>query len=137
VTIKATLKALESIKDVTPEIAARILYAWNRATREELVDQFECCAQHVRECYNPPSTMSLRRMAIDHLIGTCGVEYLGQSYRTRESVFYCNAGDTYATTILFNGPSMRVGCWGALVEHRAVRTRDSESQECVSRRAYD
>jgi len=59
-------------------------------------------------------------IAIDSLLGTYGVEFLGESHRTGENVYYCNAGDTYDTTVIFNGPSMRVGCWGDLIEHHAI-----------------
>ena len=43
-----------------------------------------------------------------------GVESL---YPDRPEVFYCNAGDTYAATLIFNRETaqVRLGCWGDLV----------------------
>jgi hypothetical protein len=50
------------------------------------------------------------------------VEYLGRNKRTNDEVYYCNAGDTYSTTVLFVGPHLRVGCWGDLIERGTVAT---------------
>jgi hypothetical protein len=43
-----------------------------------------------------------------------GVESL---YPDRPHLFYCNAGDTYATALIFNWRTeqVRIGCWGDLV----------------------
>jgi hypothetical protein len=94
----ASSKRLQEIKDVTPEIASKVRKVWKTVTnRQEARDQ------------------------IDKLIETHGVEFLGVNRRTGYDVYYCNAGDTYSTTILFHGLVMSVGCWGDLVEANLIR----------------
>lgn len=121
----ANARALQELKDVTPEMAKQIRAIWCYLSREELLAQHERAASYARQCHNEPSTIHLRRIAIDALIDTCGVEYLGKTRRSDDPVYYCNAGDTYATTIIFSGPHLRVGCWGDLIERGSVRERDS------------
>jgi hypothetical protein len=94
----ASSKRLQEIKDVTPQIAAQVRKVWKTVTnRKDARDQ------------------------IDKLIETYGVEFLGVHRSTGYDVYYCNAGDTYATTILFHGLNMTVGCWGDLVEGNRIR----------------
>ena len=95
----ASIKSLMTIKDVTEEDARAIRQLWH-------TDRYRGRA----------------RPAIDKILGTYGVEHLGYSKRTKHEVYYCNAGDTYATTILFIGPHLRVGCWGDLMERGTVAT---------------
>lgn len=61
--------------------------------------------------------------AIDQIVGTCGVEALGsQDSDAWESGWprweYLNAGDTYATTLIYwrDSDALRLGCWGDIVE---------------------
>lgn len=93
----ASLSSLMTIKDVTREDAEAIRTAWKtiRSRREA-------------------------RVAVDKLLRTHGVEYLGVHKRTGQEVWYCNAGDSYASTVIFAGLSMRVGCWGDFVERGAM-----------------
>ena len=46
-----------------------------------------------------------------------GVESLYPDY---PEILYCNAGDTYAPTLIFNHSTaqVRIGCWGDIVEKR-------------------
>ena len=97
----ASIKALMTIKDVTKEDAQAIRHAWQTISGR----------QEARE-------------AIDTILRTHGVEYLGKHKRTWDSVYYCNAGDTYAGTVLFHGLRMFVGCWGDLVERNIIREGD-------------
>jgi hypothetical protein len=94
----ASSKRLQEIKDVTPEITAKVRKVWKTVHKRD-----EARAQ------------------IDKLIETHGVEFLGVHRRTGYDVYYCNAGDTYATTILFHGLILSVGCWGDLVEANMIR----------------
>lgn len=50
-----------------------------------------------------------------------GVEFLGNMKRDNAPVYYCNAGDTYAATIVFIGTRMTVTTWGDLVEGGHVK----------------
>ena len=54
---------------------------------------------------------------INNELGTFGVEVIpaGKGPRSPQIV-YCNAGDTYDTTILFCRGRFQVGCWGDIVE---------------------
>lgn len=94
----ASVKKLQEIKDVTPELA-----------------------RYLREIWHTYPNRRTARESIDKLLNTCGVEYLGRHRRSNEHVYYCNAGDTYSTTVLFIGTRMIVGCWGDLVENNTVR----------------
>lgn len=95
----ASTKALMEIKDVTEEDAKAIRALWR--------------TERLRNA---------ARSGVDRILRTHGVEYLGINKRTKAEVYYCNAGDTYATTVLFVGPHLRVGCWGDLVERGTVAT---------------
>ncbi len=59
---------------------------------------------------------------LDVLMGTHGVEYL-ESENGRARVYYCNAGDAYALTLLLDLTSMnvRLTCWGDWVEKQERR----------------
>ena len=63
-----------------------------------------------------PSLRTAKREAINHAAGFHGVLYLGQHRRNRAPVYYLNAGDPYAATLIFCGDRMTVGCWGDLAE---------------------
>lgn len=100
----ASVKALCQLKDVTPELAEEIRHAWRTIPNR-------------REA----------REAVDCLFRSCGVEHLGVHKRSHFDVYYCNAGDTYAPTILFIGVRMVVGTWGDLVERRAIHENVHQS----------
>jgi hypothetical protein len=55
------------------------------------------------ECYNPPSNHDLLMNTLDDLLGTCGVEYLGEvDMRCGPPVEYLNVGDSYAATLTWS-----------------------------------
>lgn len=93
-----SVKALMAIKDVTCEDAEAIRTAW-KTTRSR----------------------AEAREAIDRILSTHGVEYLGQHKRSGEHVDYCNAGDAYASTVVFIGMRCVVACWGDYVEKNLIR----------------
>lgn len=101
----ASIKALMTIKNVTEEDAKRIRELWLSAG--------------VRAPYK--NSRGKARDEIDAILRTCGIEFLGFHKRTGHEVYYCNAGDTYTTTVLFHGPSLRVGCWGDMVESNSIK----------------
>ena len=94
----ASAANLETIKDVTPDDAAAIRNTWRTVKNR-----------------------AEARAAINAILRTHGAEYLGQHKRSGESVYYCNAGDAYAATVLFHGLNLRVGCWGDMVEKNLIR----------------
>lgn len=67
---------------------------------------------------------SVKRELIATVGGFHGVEYLGVNRRTGKGVRYCNAGETYAPTLIFHGRTLSVGCWGDLIERRIVRAEE-------------
>ena len=68
-------------------------------------------------CYSPRKCLS----KIDKILETCGVEYIKDirdNYIQELGVLYCNAGDTYATTIFYDYDkgNYYISCWGDIVE---------------------
>jgi hypothetical protein len=58
-----------------------------------------------------------RMQRIDRVLQTHGVEYTPAGRNAKSpAIYYCNAGDTYACTVLKVRGRFRVGCWGDLVE---------------------
>jgi hypothetical protein len=58
-----------------------------------------------------------RMDAIDTILGTHGVERIDRGHNAKSpTIVYCNAGDTYDTTVLKVNGRFRVGCWGDIVE---------------------
>jgi hypothetical protein len=98
----ASTKQLQQIKDVTPEIAEAVRNIWKTVSKRDEA-----------------------REEVNKLIETHGVEFLGVHRRTGDDVYYCNAGDSYATTILFRGLSLIVGCTADLVESRLIKEAQS------------
>lgn len=120
----ASLKNLETIKDVDRELAKRVRAVW-RGDLDAVRAAFPDTDKVIDSYYHQPGARELRRVIIDKMIDTCGVEYLGQLKRSGEHVYYCNAGDTYAGTILFIGQRLVVGCWGDLVERNRIVERET------------
>lgn len=74
-------------------------------------------AQTIRGIMSGPKR--LRMAAIDKVLRTSGVEYIAPGRGKRSpAIYYCNAGDTYAVTVLMVRGRFRVGCWGDIVEER-------------------
>ena len=129
----ASIARLCTIKDIIPARANLIRHAWSVWNRQEILDNCPATAAWHNACYNTPKLRDLRREAVNELAGMHGVELLGIHKRSGKYVYYCNAGDTYATTILFQGARMTVGCWGDLVERNAVNTDAQQIQESFYR----
>lgn len=116
----ATVKRLMEIKDVTEADALLIRKVWNTvgvtALREFLARPAINDKGRFNRALEEPGSVNIKQAAVDVILGTHGVEYLGKRKGNRNHVYYCNAGDTYATTVLFDGEHLRVGTWGDLVE---------------------
>lgn len=108
----ANVARLCEIKDVTEEDAALIRAVWKSFTWQQLRRVVPKDKAHL---IGDRFTDS-RRAVIDAILGTCGVELLGIRTRSPVNVYYCNGGDTYATTILFLGDQLVVGCVGDYAE---------------------
>lgn len=70
--------------------------------------------EYVAENHGTRSESDVRLSAVGRILGTHGVESFTTSDGVR--VTYCDAGDTYASTVLRVGQSYRVGSWGDLVK---------------------
>src|SRR3954467_973605 len=58
-----------------------------------------------------------RMQRIDRVLGTHGVETVARGHNGRSPAFaYCNAGDTYAVTIIKVNGRFRIGTYGDIVE---------------------
>jgi hypothetical protein len=86
----------------------------------------EQTAQRARKAWLTIGNRKLAREAVNDIIGTHGVEHLGLHKRAHEHAYYCNAGDTYAPTVLFTGLRMYVGDWGTLVERNLIHEAQSQ-----------
>lgn len=71
-------------------------------------EQYESVQRWRAQCYNwPPSRPEMVMCAIDELLGTHGVEAirsetLWDRYHGDVTHTYCNTGDMYATTVVFD-----------------------------------
>lgn len=112
----ASLGRLLQVKDVTREDAERIRLLWVARDHASV----ELVYPESRQVLGNPLIDSLRRECVDRILRTYGVEFLGNSVGRGVPVYYCNAGDLYATTVLFWGYHMRVGCTGDLIENNRI-----------------
>lgn len=106
----ASVARLCEIKDVTEEDARLIRAIWKArgadavaATDPKRWAAAQAAGGNLRDN---------KRHMVDSVLNTCGVEFLGIHKRTDQRIYYCNAGDTYATTVIFDGGRLVVGCWG-------------------------
>lgn len=100
---------------------------------DDAVNSHPAVLELVARCYSMPTIGHKRTTALDAELGTYGVEYIkGNDTQRSPSFEYCNAGDTYATTIIrfldndsifihlyeFNEDRGRyiVGSWGDIVK---------------------
>ncbi len=105
-----SVKTLCQIKDVTPALAREIRRIMAGPGREHVEDHCSCRERYDSRCLS-------RMERIDRVLGTSGVEAIPAGHNAQSpTIVYCNAGDTYATTILKVSGKFRVGCWGDLVE---------------------
>jgi hypothetical protein len=124
----ASLENLQTIKDVTRDDAVLIRKIWHTVGPDALRAMlrrpvYNIAGRFDHACEQRGST-NIKQAAINVVIAACGVEYLGQRKGNREHVYYCNGGDTYSTTILFDGLHLRVGCIGDMVEKNLISSRE-------------
>lgn len=104
--------------DCEPEIIRAL---WKSKNLDELLNIYQGEETEIIPRYGKlPGLRTAKRAAINNMAGFHGIEYLGRNRRTGEDVYYCNAGDPYAATLIFQGRIMRVSCWGHYVENNLV-----------------
>jgi len=119
----ASVKNLMTLNGVTKEEAILIRSVWKCEDIETLKtlygeDKFN---QLIEYFHNMPELEHLKALVIDDIMQTFGIEHLGWHRRNKCHVDYCNAGDTYAGTVIFMGDNLTVGCWGDLVENGLIQ----------------
>jgi len=130
-TTAPSIKTLMQLKDMTTA-TAKLIRRVIKADREGLLQLASEIEPHKRNLewqrynYINHSTADLRSELLDKLLGTFGVEYLfkgseglrgdPESMHDSPLITYCNAGDTYALTLLKYRGRWQVGDWGSIAE---------------------
>lgn len=81
---------------------------------EVSVNTFKSVQSWVAQCYNRPARRELVMCAADELLGTCGVEATSQEdgdYNRGPRFTYCNTGDSYVCTIVYDRDRDRFLLW--------------------------
>jgi hypothetical protein len=117
--IAASVKSLTGIKDVTTKDAKLIRLVWKALDRDSLLYVYPAASDLLAGDLNYTRTM-LQKDCINKILGTCGVESLGDLKSTGAEVKYCNPGDPYALTVMFSGDRMWVQEPAYLVERGLV-----------------
>lgn len=133
--VPSATRLVETFRDLDRKganLIRRLAHATDDGARLASIIERECPETHryARSCYNDPFHSKIWRVtmalhAIDRLLGTYGVEALGpgRSGDYAPPYEYCNAGDTYATTLVYtrNTDTLRIACWGDIVEKHDAR----------------
>ena len=114
--ITPSIKTLLTIPGVDADKAAALKRILTASRRE--LEEMPAGAARVAECYHAPSTADLRLTCLDAELGTYGVEAFQDD--KGQWVEYCNAGDSYALTIIRWRGNYRVGCWGDIAERHCA-----------------
>ena len=125
--ICASIKNLKSLKlECDPKLIRTI---WKTDSMDLIESMAPRTAKESNRMYRPFRPRTFRREAINEIAGFHGVEYLGKNKRTGEAIYYLNAGDSYAPTIIFQGARLFVSTVGDLIEGGRVRTYNSHTGE--------
>ena len=116
----ASIKTLVNALDIDSHNAKLIREIWFASDFDALIEADElrykaACSQlfHIQ-------LRHIKTKMINAILDTFGLEHLGWHKRASEQVYYFNAGDTYAATIILIGDNLTVGCWGDLVEKNLI-----------------
>lgn len=130
--VKALLAAF---RDLTPADAGMIKGLARAVDHTEqlqlLLDSIPAKGEHTggtdAACANRMWRRAYVLRAIDAILGTYGVEALTleserDNYTSGPRFEYLNAGDTYATTLIYDShaDTLRIGCWGDIAERYDV-----------------
>lgn len=121
----ASITSLLEIKDVDEKMAKTIRDIWKANDKRELAQAYVDLYEVEKAFHSPLKLTPLKRHCINQLLEMHGVEHLGYDKRANRHVYYCNAGDTYTTTVCFVGESLTVRCWGDYVERGTIEEKVS------------
>ena len=106
-----SLKTLETAFPGKGKTLRRLL------TSETAVREHPAAIARDRAAYHPHALSTLRLEALNAVLETYGVEFIPAGHDAKSpAIEYCNAGDSYAVTILRVNGRYRVGCWADFVE---------------------
>lgn len=103
--LNETLKDISMLLNVDREKAKLIKKVINGDIDPETFSNVE---SWIRKCYNPPSRYELIQEALNQIIGAYGTEPIEiedswiDSYYHNINFIYCNTGDIYQLTIMFD-----------------------------------
>ncbi len=115
------LPSIKTLKIIAHERAAELRQVLEVSTRvelEALLDKYPVTAAWYRSCYHPMAFGTAKLSIASEITECYGVEYIpaGRGHKS-PAIEYCNAGDTYAATLMYvSGRGYRVGCYGDIVE---------------------
>ena len=101
--------------------AALVRAVWKAESRAAVVKVYPDAESLDRGHFRPYRLRELKREVLNKAGGFFGVEYLGTLKRSGEPVYYANAGDGYAGTLIFTGSRLTVGTVGDLIDRGLIR----------------
>jgi hypothetical protein len=125
--VKTLTEAFRDLSATDARLIKRIAKATDapEALRKLIDERCPKTADYVRSMYSDPYNSHMWRVtvalhAVNGILGTHGVEGLGPEVSgiAPPPYEYLNAGDTYATTLIYTRKTdtLRVGCWGDIAE---------------------
>lgn len=105
------LEQLKTIPDLTEEQCGRINAVVTNALSPDALPK---TAAYLRQCFHKPSRLTQKMCAINEIMN-----YYGHEVTTvgRHGIWYINAGEHYATTVLNVDGEWRVGTLGDEIEN--------------------
>lgn len=121
--MRSNLPSVKTLATIAHERARElraVLEVTKRSDLETLLasGKYPVTDEWYRRCLHPMSFGTAKLSIADEILNTSGVEYIPAGSNAKSpAIEYCNAGDTYASTLMYvSGRGYRVGCWGDIVE---------------------
>jgi len=126
-----TFSNIQTQLNLSLEVAKTVHGLMNDSIDPESFERFPQTYHWIRQCFNRPSEIEIIMSAINEVAGFHGVEYAGPEIDSRFTprFSYCNAGDTYNTTIVHDNETSDfiIGCLGDLIE--SLEDEDEDEDE--------
>lgn len=87
-------------------------------------ERFPRSNAYFNSCYNRPSRLDRIMECLNEVLGTYGVESIGEVQMYGPPAEYLNAGDTYAETVVFDhlAGNFKLTSWGDWLEKNEGKT---------------